>query len=400
MPFTIPSITPLSDPPSRADPTNFAVRGDEFLGSLPTMVDEVNATAQAIEDVGNATLVSEANAAASAQAAAFNAGATVWVSGTSYAQYVAVIDPVDFKTYRAKVATSGTTRPGLDAVNWAVIFGTGDVVLNGAQFGFRNKVINGNFNIVQRHTSLSGSGYVQMFSSWANPASTYITFDRWKSSASGASITLVGGAYTNTHTGAYTKDNTINITAGSMQQVIESINLPAGTYYVTWTGTATGRVGAGSYAASGFSFVADGVSNYTIEFQNGTLTNVQVEAGGITPFEHRPVDYEMMLCRRYFWRGEPIAVGALLFDKYGTATDQLEGLVIENVVTNGFRTTPTVVSTTGSISSLTVTNVTGFSLGYRRGAIRPIGTITATGRGYGVVGGSGGPFAIRLEADF
>jgi hypothetical protein len=38
-------ITPLPDPPSRADPTNFATRGDAFLGALPTFQTELNAYA-------------------------------------------------------------------------------------------------------------------------------------------------------------------------------------------------------------------------------------------------------------------------------------------------------------------------------------------------------------------
>ena len=36
------TITALPEPPSRADPTNFAARGDAFLGALPTFVTQVN----------------------------------------------------------------------------------------------------------------------------------------------------------------------------------------------------------------------------------------------------------------------------------------------------------------------------------------------------------------------
>ena len=38
-------ITPLPDPPSRADPANFAARGDAFLGALPLFATEMNAFA-------------------------------------------------------------------------------------------------------------------------------------------------------------------------------------------------------------------------------------------------------------------------------------------------------------------------------------------------------------------
>lgn len=41
-------ITALPTPPSRSDPTNFAVRGDAFLGALPTFQAEANALAAAM----------------------------------------------------------------------------------------------------------------------------------------------------------------------------------------------------------------------------------------------------------------------------------------------------------------------------------------------------------------
>jgi len=44
------AITPLPDPPSRANPADFAEKGDAFLGALPTFQAEANA--QAIEVVG------------------------------------------------------------------------------------------------------------------------------------------------------------------------------------------------------------------------------------------------------------------------------------------------------------------------------------------------------------
>lgn len=43
------TITPLPPPPSRDDPDNFAARGDEFLGALPTFVTQANAVAAEVE---------------------------------------------------------------------------------------------------------------------------------------------------------------------------------------------------------------------------------------------------------------------------------------------------------------------------------------------------------------
>lgn len=45
-----PQITALPDPPSRQDPTNFAVKGDAFLGALPTFATEANALATQVNE--------------------------------------------------------------------------------------------------------------------------------------------------------------------------------------------------------------------------------------------------------------------------------------------------------------------------------------------------------------
>lgn len=47
------TITPLPDPPSRADPANFAARGDAFLGALPDFVTETNAVATEVMNMTN-----------------------------------------------------------------------------------------------------------------------------------------------------------------------------------------------------------------------------------------------------------------------------------------------------------------------------------------------------------
>lgn len=44
-PITILPITALPDPPTKADPTNFALRADAFLDALPDFGDELNAAA-------------------------------------------------------------------------------------------------------------------------------------------------------------------------------------------------------------------------------------------------------------------------------------------------------------------------------------------------------------------
>jgi hypothetical protein len=160
------------------------------------------------------------------------------------------------------------------------------------QFGFRNKIINGDFRINQR-------GYT----SGSNLASGAYGFDRWKSTFTNTTLT-----FTSAPQGQAV---TIN-SGGSVEQIIERANMPAGTYVLSWTGTATGRVyntGATppSYAASPILVTLDGSANVEVEFTASdgtrTLQNVQLEAGSVpSAFEYRPIGIELALCQRYYWR--------------------------------------------------------------------------------------------------
>jgi len=118
--------------PSRTDPANFSVRGDNFLGALPdystqlnALATEVNAANVAAESSKNLAKTSEINAqasafaaAGSANSAASNSGAALWVSGTTYAIGDLRYSPSNGRTYRRKTAGAGTTDPSLDTTNW------------------------------------------------------------------------------------------------------------------------------------------------------------------------------------------------------------------------------------------------------------------------------------------
>jgi len=118
--------------PSRTDPANFSVRGDNFLGALPdystqlnALATEVNAANVAAESSKNLAKTSEINAqasafaaAGSANSAASNSGAALWVSGTTYAIGDLRYSPANGRTYRRKTAGAGTTDPSLDTTNW------------------------------------------------------------------------------------------------------------------------------------------------------------------------------------------------------------------------------------------------------------------------------------------
>ena len=157
--------------------------------------------------------------------------------------------------------------------------------------GYRNRIINGAFVINQR-------GYT----SGTNLASGSYGFDRWKSNFTNTALTFTAGVQATTVTIS---------SSGVLQQVIERENMPAGTYILSWTGTATGRVyNAGTasppaYAASPITVTLDGLANVVVEFTASggtrTLGLVQLEAGTVfSPFEYRMRGEELSLCRRYF----------------------------------------------------------------------------------------------------
>jgi hypothetical protein len=142
MPTSPTPITSLPTAPSRADPANFAVRADAFLGALGTFGTQANAlgtnaynnAVEAATSASNASTSATAAAnsanAASAASAAINvtANVTAWVSGTSYLLGAVVYSPVNFQNYRRIVAGAGTTDPSADLVNWrAVGFGPSSI---------------------------------------------------------------------------------------------------------------------------------------------------------------------------------------------------------------------------------------------------------------------------------
>jgi hypothetical protein len=157
-----------------------------------------------------------------------------------------------------------------------------------------NIIINGAFEINQRN-------YV----SATNLASGAYGFDRWKSTFTNTSLT-----FTSAPQG---QEVTIS-SGGSIEQIIERQNIPAGTYTLSWTGTATGRVyntGATppSYAASPITITLDGLANVEVEFtatgSTKTLSKVMFESGSTANAFTRnatTLQGELAACQRYYWR--------------------------------------------------------------------------------------------------
>lgn len=173
--------------------------------------------------------------------------------------------------------------------------------LNGGMLsGFRNAIINGNFGINQRGVS----GTVTL-------AAGAYGHDRWKAGASGCTYTFA------------TVENvtTITITAGSLIQVVEGLNLMTGDYSLSWQGTAQGKIGAGSYGNSGITGAVTGGTNLNIEFGTGTLRLVQLEKGSVaTPFEFRSIGQEEQLCYRYYYRMKATGASAFFGVGYNEST--------------------------------------------------------------------------------
>jgi hypothetical protein len=161
--------------------------------------------------------------------------------------------------------------------------------------GTGNILVNSNFLINQRSytsgTALSTNAY---------------GVDRWKATSNNSSMTFT-----------YSANGfpvTIN-SGGSFAQVIEQFNIPgAGSYTLSWSGTATGRVynsgaTAPSYAASPITVTLDGTANVVVEFEatggTKTLEKVQFEKGSSATnwrLQSNGYEAELAKCQRYYFR--------------------------------------------------------------------------------------------------
>ena len=215
-------------------------------------------------------------------------------------------------------------------------------------FSHRNKIINGGFAVNQR-----------VYVSGAAVGALLYGHDRWKMAASADTYTFSTTA----------NKTTVTIPAGKvLRQVIEGLNLQTGTYVLSWEGTAQGKIGAGSYGASGITGSITGGTNTTIEFNTGTVANVQLELGSVvTPFELRPIGTELALCQRYYevgWGrsyGYSVAsglvgyVGSYFAVKRATPTIVLTNYFASNTTTQSMLDT----NETSNFSAYRTTSATG-----------------------------------------
>ena len=159
----------------------------------------------------------------------------------------------------------------------------------------RNKIRNPRFSINQRAVS----GTVTL-------AAGAFGHDGWKAGAGGCTYTF------STSQGR----TTLTITAGSLIQTVDGLDLAAGanTHTLSWGGTCQGKRGTGSYGPTGVAGLATGGTNIDVEFGTGTLYEPQFEIGTVaSEFDYLPEAFEAERCQRYLpglsGFGCPIGVG-------------------------------------------------------------------------------------------
>jgi hypothetical protein len=249
----------------------------------------------------------------------------VWVFADAAARTAAVTSPEEGNMSFLKDTNS---TEYYDGAAWVAVA----AAPTGSQ---TNLLLNSNFALNQR-------AYV----SAANLASGEYGFDRWKSNYTNTTLTFTANTQG--------QQLTIN-SSGGIKQIIEQGLVPAGTYTLSWTGTAEARVyntGATppSYAASPVSFTADGLANVEVEFTASggtkTVSKVQFNAGANTTWSLATptLQTELAACQRYFQLVANTTNRALATVANVTTTD-FRGTIFLPVT---MRTSPTAAIASGS----------------------------------------------------
>lgn len=112
----------LGNAPDPDRPAEFDDEADEMMRKFPPLqqaIDAFGVEANALANDVNSQAQAAAASAAQAAQGAIAAGASLWVSGQSYAIPAAVVDPVTLFLYRKRTAaSSSTTPPRSDPTNW------------------------------------------------------------------------------------------------------------------------------------------------------------------------------------------------------------------------------------------------------------------------------------------
>jgi len=112
--------------------------------------------------------------------------------------------------------------------------------------------------------------------------------DRFKAGSSGCTYTFA------------TVENitTLTISAGSLIQTVRGVNFKSGTHILSWTGTAQGKIGAGSFGDTGITGTLTGGTSVDIEFDTGTLSLPKLEKGTVSTInEIKNEREELKICQ-------------------------------------------------------------------------------------------------------
>ena len=298
---------------------------------------------------------------------------------------------VDFRVEGDTNANLFKIDAGLDQVQVANLNG-------GPLAGFRNRIINGNFDIWQRGTSFSspvagtytadrwvvnydGSGATQTISqntfipgsTEAAPGATFFLGFTQTVAGSGATFNVLLQRIESVRTfggqtvtlSFYARGVSVALTLPSItltqdfgaggsatvftnvaaSVVIAATNFAKYTYTVTLPSITGKTIGTSSYLALEFALPI----NATFDFQVGS---VQLEPGSVaTPFEQRPIGTELALCQRYYQHTTRVNLGGITSSGIG-----LYGAVQLPVV---MRADPTASqrsqSLVGSVTAITLT---------------------------------------------
>lgn len=154
-----------------------------------------------------------------------------------------------------------------------------------------NRIINPTFAINQDVITLG-----------SHSAGVYFR-DQWKAGASGCTVSLSG--------------ITLTISAGSVIQPIEDVDIPNGTYTVSWEGTSTLSVDGGAAQTSPYTFTVSSGTHVDLEWGTGTLSEPLLTDGSTVKDFILPIkSIELLRCYRHYCKSysESVAPGTASTD--------------------------------------------------------------------------------------
>ena len=153
-------------------------------------------------------------------------------------------------------------------------------------------------------------------------------------------------------------------------QIVEASTLPAGTYTVSWEGTAELYIFAlnPSYENSPVTFTTDGTTDVKFQFRgNGdTLRNVKLERGSVaTPYLPPTYDDNLQACERYYLRIKAASISPYGRIAQGFASTTTR-VIVQVPLGQAMRIDAPTVSSSGPLAvwdGVTSTSLTSLAMG-------------------------------------